>query len=285
MMDDRELRALLPEYVLGTLDPEDRARVDVAVARSPTLRDEVQVLSRLVYAVPEALDPEPVPEGAWERLRDALWEGRPDAPAELWRRAPTAGRRMREAPRAAASAGTGAAPAREGGGVGTASAGRAALPMHPTGRARVQRGRPLPWGVRGVTLALVAALVVLVATAAWGLQAARQRAQLVSEQRTIAYWMRHPDLRILPLQPVAGGAEPDEHLGVICVLPDGRAMMLQPNAAPRAARYVLYGNRPGGRVELGATPHRFLLFDAEGLAGVELTVQGSAEETLGTVRF
>lgn len=253
-MDEHELRELLPEYVLGTLDPSLVAEIEHAMVRSPALREEARALAQVLYALPETLEPEPLPDGAWARLRDAAREEhRIEATGRVQRRGEVAAAEVRPRP------------------------------------ARPPRDRSRSF--RGMVAALVTALVLLVATGAWGLQASQHRARLANEERIIAYWMRDPELRIFPLQSVAagdasGGSAPSKvRLGVVCLLPDGRAMLLQPTDAPRGTRYVLYGDDPEGKVELGATRHRFLLFDGARLTGAELTLEGRREETVGTVQF
>ena len=120
-----------------------------------------------------------------------------------------------------------------------------------------------------LAVALAIALALLVGTAGWGALQQRRADLAAHEEAIVAYWMRIPELSIVSLEAVQGG-----HPGVACVLPDGRAMVLQPHA-PRAGRsYVLYGLTGTGRVELGRTRGRLILFRADGLTGVELAVSG-----------
>jgi len=127
------------------------------------------------------------------------------------------------------------------------------------------------WPRRPVlAVALAAALALLVGTAGWGALQQRRADLAAHEEAVVAYWMRNPELTIVSLDAVPGGPHP----GVACVLPDGRAMVLQPQA-PRAGRsYVLYGMTGAGRVELGRTRGRLIVFRADGLDGVELEVSG-----------
>jgi anti-sigma-K factor RskA len=230
-MGDRDVHDLLPEYLLGTLAPENAARVEEAMAASPALREEAASLGKALFALTEELDPEPLPEDAWENLRAAVQRER-------------------------------------------------------TGSATASRSR-----FRLLGAALAASLVLLTAIGAWGIQERQAHTQLANEQRIIAYWMRSPELRILSLDGVGPGAAPSTETraeippGVVCILPDGRAMLLQPYAAPRGSRYVLYGVGPDGRMELGATDERFLLFDAAELTGVELVLEGRRDELVAEARF
>lgn len=145
--------------------------------------------------------------------------------------------------------------------------------------------------IRAMGAALALCLVLLGAVGVWGWQGNRTAQQLANEQRIIAYWMRNPDLRILSLAgvgpglPAADATRAELAPGVVCVLPDGRAMLLQPYAAPRGSRYVLYGVASGERVQLGSTEQRFLLFDTAELDGVELALEGRRDEVVARVAF
>lgn len=289
MREEHELRDLLTEYVLGTLDPASADEVRDALTRSPHLASEMRAVVTALYALPEELDPEPAPAAVWERIRagaralslandrtdpsrSALAApGAPPAPD-----APVAG----GAPRTGADAA--AVESRQ-------SEQRACEPITPVPEPG-RRRRPIRvrWMV-GLGAALAA--VLLAATSSWALHATRQSHRLAREEQIIAYWMRNPDLRILQLQPVAGGEIPnwtgtiEVSAGIVCVLPDGRAMMLQPSPPPAGTRYVLYGDTSRGRVELGETRQRFLLFDGHALSGVALTVEGRRNGTVAQVRF
>lgn len=231
MTRESDMSELLPQYVLGTLERDEEERVEAALASSPELREEAAFLRRALYALPEELDPESLPDDAWHRLRTTVRGERQENPSVFRNRFPLLG------------------------------------------------------------TALAASLVLLLAIGAWGWQEMRAHTQLANEQRIIAYWMRSPDLRILALQgigpgaPASADARPELPPGVVCILPDGRAMLLQPYAAPRGSRYVLYGIGPAGRVELGATGDRFLLFDAAELTGVELALEGRRDELVAAVEF
>lgn len=240
---ERLANELLPEYLLGTLSDEQAERVEAALAASPALRREAEKLQSTLFALPEALEPEQLPDDSWTRLQAAV-------------------RRERSGPQD-----VGSKPGRH-------------IPL----LAPVHRFRAL-----GAALALC--LVLLGAVGVWGWQGTQTAQQLADEQRIIAYWMRNPDLRILSLAGVGPGlAQPDGARaaippGVVCILPDGRAMLLQPYAAPRGSRYVLTGLASGERVQLGSTEQRFLLFDAAGLDGVELALDGRLDQVVARVAF
>jgi anti-sigma factor RsiW len=245
-MDASTARDCIPEYLLGTLDASQATEVEAALAASPELRAEADALGRALFALPEALEPEPLPEDAWSRLRAAV--------------------------------------ANEALGPATGST----EPTADTGARSRSRGRPR---VPAMALALAASLALLAGVGAWGIRGVQERAELANQQRIISYWMRNPELRIVSLQGVgpgasiAEGAPAEVPVGIVCVLPDGRAMMLQPYAAPSGSRYVLYGVGPGGRTELGATNDRFLLFDAADLRGVQLEVEGRVDAVVAEATF
>ncbi len=264
MSDDANVRELLAEYLLGLLEPAEAARVDDALARSPDLRAEVDALRAALLALPEALEPEAPAPGSWEALRARVRAERPAAGDttgtdttgtdttgtetgnDTARRTGPVGGPPRQAPRA---------PARP-------ADGRTLRPPAPPAGARARR--PV------LAVALAVALALLVGTAGWGALQQRRADLAAHEEAVVAYWMRIPELSIVSLETVRG----DYHPGVACVLPDGRAMVLQPHA-PRAGRsYVLYGLTGDGRVELGRTRGRLILFRADGLSGVELEVSG-----------
>ena len=222
-MEPERARELLPDYLLGSLDDLVAEEVEEALEASPELRREADAMAGALFAIPEELAPEPLPDDAWSRLHAAL--------------------------------------ALDGGAAATVA-------------------DPLGTRIRSFALALAASLALLAAAGAWGWTAIQEKTDLAEEQRIIAYWMRNPNLEIVSLDGVgfgrrATGAEAAEiPPGVVCILPDGRAMLLQPYAAPSGSRYVLYGRSASGLVRLGSTDGRFLLFDAEHLAGVELVVEG-----------
>ncbi|MEJ2289290.1 MAG: hypothetical protein P8Y02_11765, partial [Deinococcales bacterium] len=201
MSADPRIRELLPDYVLGLLEPSEAARVERAVQRSAPLRAEAEALRAALYVVPEALEPEPQTPEAWETLL-ARVRSEPAVPAAS------------EDPHAAATRAP--APPR--------------APTGAAGSARPQRGSP------GLAVALAIALALLAGTAGWGALEHRRASLSAHEEAVVAYWMRYPGLRIVSLDPVG-----DAHAGVVCVLPDGRAMALQPHAPSAGRSYVLYG--------------------------------------------
>lgn len=269
-MDESTARDLLPEYLLGTLDPVLAEELEATLGASPELRTEADALGRALFALPEALEPEALPEGAWDGLH-----------AKLARRAGNDGPPAPStAPHAAASAASGAPAASE------SDAGEP-LDAEPGATTGSKRRPRLPV----MALALAASVTLLAAVGAWGIRAEQDRAELANEQRIISYWMRNPELRIVSLQGIGPGAVVAEGTpaevppGIVCVLPDGRAMMLQPYAAPNGTRYVLYAVGPEGRTELGTTRDRFLLFDAADVRGVQLEVEGRLDAVVAEATF
>lgn len=67
-----ELRDLLPDYLLGQLDPEEARRLEEQLERSPELQAELDSLSAALFKLPEQLAPVPPPPGAWWRIRQRL---------------------------------------------------------------------------------------------------------------------------------------------------------------------------------------------------------------------
>lgn len=121
--------------------------------------------------------------------------------------------------------------------------------------------------------ALAATLVLLAMSVGWGVAQQKRVALQAHEQAVVAYWMRVPGMHVVPLQ------EPDQplpgvHPGIVCMLPDGRAMVLQPHRAPQGASYVLYGDTGSGQVELGRTRGTLIEFHTDGLQSVEVRVPG-----------
>lgn len=120
---------------------------------------------------------------------------------------------------------------------------------------------------------------------------ARAVAELRSEQRLLAAWMSEPGMRLIALRgpastteagpPRQDGRWDDEGygdtglLGIVCVLPDGRALVFQPEPAPRGSTYVVSGRGAGGEMELVRGGGALLRFAADGVdwVGVRLVSQ------------
>ncbi len=250
--DDRNARGLdarLADYLLELMPAGERDALAAELAADPALRHRLEALRRALFALPEALTHETPDAAAWERLRARLH----DEAAAPGTTAPGTTAPGTTAPGAT----VGGATARGA----TPPAARRAPRAGPAGR------RPLRW-------ALAASLVLLLAAGGWGWQRAREVARLQHEQRVVAYWMRNPDMKLTRLEPAG-----ELRAGVLCLLPDGRAMVLQPDPAPRGARWVLYGLTASGREQIASAPGRLLLFRTDELTGVEL-VQASAEERI-----
>lgn len=73
---------LLPEYVIGSLSPEERALVDAELARSPELRAELARVEATWGALADGLTPVPPPRGVKARLLETVTHG-PDRYAPL----------------------------------------------------------------------------------------------------------------------------------------------------------------------------------------------------------
>ena len=86
-IDDRALLELLPWYLNGTLDPQERANVEALLLRSAEAREELEVLRRLAAAVREqehgAGQPAPFELG-WARLQRSLQQEARPAPRRDW---------------------------------------------------------------------------------------------------------------------------------------------------------------------------------------------------------
>jgi len=248
-----DVRELLADHVLGLLAPDEAARVEAALAASPELQAEAEGLRGALYAVPMALEPAPLAPGAWEGLL-ARVRAADGADGEVPGAAP-AGAALR-APRTAPGA-----PAQRALPPGAMPPGAAA---DPGWRAR---------RTRRLSLAVAAAVLLLGGSVAWGLLLHQRVALQAHEQAVVAYWMRIPGMQVVPLE-TPDGAVAGVHPGVVCVLPDGRAMVLQPHPAPGGAGYVLYGDTGTGQVELGRTSGTLIEFHADGLQGVEVAIPG-----------
>ena len=137
---------------------------------------------------------------------------------------------------------------------------------------------PTQWS--GFALALAAtAFLVVAGLGVWGVQHATEAARLRDDQRILAYWMGNPDMRMVNLQPASGSG--DARMGVLCVLPDGRALVLQPNPAGRGETFVVVGRGQDGVRELARGDANMIQFDASGVETVELRLtHGNATETL-----
>lgn len=62
-MNPEEVRELLPLYALGALSPEERSRVEEALARYPELWSEAKALMEAAAQLAEGLPPAPIPPG------------------------------------------------------------------------------------------------------------------------------------------------------------------------------------------------------------------------------
>lgn len=135
-----------------------------------------------------------------------------------------------------------------------------------------------------VGLVLVAAVVV---AGSWGVLKAGEAAKLRDDQRILAYWMANPNMQLVAVgEPGAAVEAGNARLGVVCVLPDGRALLLQPSGAPRGATYVVRERGPGGSQELARGRGNLIQFDASGVAAVEIVLaRGDDTEVVGMAAF
>lgn len=130
----------------------------------------------------------------------------------------------------------------------------------------------------GFAWAAAAALILVVAgVGVWGVQQAAESARLRDDQRILAYWMGNPEMRVAALQPTNQAS--DTRMGVLCMLPDGRALMLQPGPAGRGNTYVVMGRGPAGTRELARGPENMMQFDITGVDVVELRLEAGGEVT------
>lgn len=137
---------------------------------------------------------------------------------------------------------------------------------------------PRPWSAFAWAAAATVVLVVA-GLGVWGVQQASESARLRDDQRILAYWMGNPEMRLTALQPTGEAADP--RLGVLCVLPDGRALILQPNPAGRGQTYVVVGRGSTGVRELARGDQNMIQFDVSGVDVVELRLEdGQSTSTL-----
>ncbi len=243
--------------------------------RQPGPFDEIEaeaaeVLPALVASLPE----ERPPASAWERIAAAV-AAEPRRPAAT--QSPSAPGK---------AAGTAAALERPG------------PPRAPGAAQGWQRWRMRP-PVALVTARRVAAVSLLAVVAALGAFAALQAASvgsLTSEQRVLAVWMSDPDMHLVALRAPASGVpaalaqvpdgwddedyDPSLRLGVVCVLPDGRALVFQPERAPRGTTYVVLGQGPAGEVELARGRGNLLRFQAVDITSLRVRLLTRSGESL-----
>ena len=153
-------------------------------------------------------------------------------------------------------------------------AGGAAPPIVALQR-RTRRTRP--W------LAVAAAVVLTAgASLAWGGWQRSRAVRLDREQASLAYWMLHPEISIVQLEPPPG----EDPSGIVCLLPEGRTLLLQTHPPEGRGRYRLWGSSDGERTLIGETDGRMLIFDRGGFDRVEVelsTRRGATVVPLGGV--
>lgn len=65
----KDLRELLPDYVLGLLEGEEKTRLEQALQGSPELQAELSELRAVLYKLPESLPPIAPPPRAWAQVQ------------------------------------------------------------------------------------------------------------------------------------------------------------------------------------------------------------------------
>jgi anti-sigma-K factor RskA len=81
-MTDPERNLLAGEYVLGTLDQQESAKIEAAMATDPGLRDAVETWERQLAPLEIFMTPEAAPPGLWRQIEADLW---PQRRPSLWR--------------------------------------------------------------------------------------------------------------------------------------------------------------------------------------------------------
>lgn len=116
---------------------------------------------------------------------------------------------------------------------------------------------PRRWRDRAL-LALAAALVLTTgASLAWGGWQRSRALRLDQEQSVLAYWMLHPDVDIVALDPPQG----EKRNGIVCLLPEGRTLLLQTHPPSSGGIYRVWGGSGADRTLIGETNGRMLVFD------------------------
>lgn len=257
------------------------SREDRAVGRQPQGERELDAINQLLAEEPElapafeamvaSLDEARVTAEGWEALRARL-DGEGSATARGGAAASSAamtGADRASAQRDGAPDRPGMRPARGDGGPLLTGAGAATQDRPPPRSAPSVR-----WAVG---LALVAAVVV---AGSWASLQAGEAARLRDDQRILAYWMANPAMQLVALDDPGPGPTASARLGIVCLLPDGRALLLQPSGAPRGATYVVTGDGPGGSRELARGRGNMLQFDASGVDSVEVSLARGADSTV-----
>lgn len=247
------------------------SRDDRGVRAVPPSGDELDAINQLIAedrelapaleAVVGALGEDELPAGGFEALRARL--GAQEAAGD------SAAREVGRESRAAAVESNSAWERGAG-----AAAGRAegSAPRRPPTSSRAANGAR--WAVG---LVLVAAVVT---AGSWASLKAGEAAKLRDDQRILAYWMANPEMRLVSLDDPARPETATARLGIVCVLPDGRALLLQPAAAPRGATYLVVGDGPSGSRELARGRDNLLQFDAGGVSSVEVVLASGQERTV-----
>ena len=193
---------LLPDYVLGLLEPAEAAAVEAHLGSCAGCQEEVRQLSEPLVALTEALPPQPPRASVWEAIQAQLVEERGLLP-EI------------------------AAP------VETAQAEQGTLTMPPPTATPAQPRY-------GWQLATFAALLVAVGSLVWGTRSATNYQQAQAEQQLVAERLADPQVQKIALENVIG-SDREEPLGSVLVAPESTLFVLEQNA-PNDRAYQAWGH-------------------------------------------
>lgn len=84
-MKDQDLEILLPWYVNGTLDANERAEVEALLARSADAREQVNILQNIAEQVQSEV-PADVSELGWRRLQRDIRAETKQSPQDWWKK-------------------------------------------------------------------------------------------------------------------------------------------------------------------------------------------------------
>jgi len=100
-MNDDDMDSLAAEYVLGTLDADERTRAQVLLDVDHGFRGKVRVWERRLGELHLMVEPVEPPPQVWERIKGKLGEGGPDSGVTLPEPVPEPGREPEPAAAAA----------------------------------------------------------------------------------------------------------------------------------------------------------------------------------------
>ena len=199
---------LLPEYVLGLLEPAETSAVEAHLGSCATCQEEVRQLSEPLVTLTEALPPEKPREQVWEAIQAQIAEERkllPEiaAPVETKQdetRQDETGQEERD------------------------------MPLMPP---------PAPPRY-GWQLATFAALLVAVGSLVWGTRSTANYQQAQAEQRLVAERLADPQVQKVALENVIGSRR-EQPIGSVLIAPDATLFVLEQNA-PADLAYQAWGH-------------------------------------------